>query len=161
VGNIQNVVPFRPVTTATDNAGDTARQPEPGRRRLEPARDQPALTGAFSHELRVALNSIVGFAETMLDERFGPIGNERYRGYLADIHSAGEQVTKLLNGLAEASDAADTTRKSERVDLSEVVQRCVTQVQPQASRAHVLIRTSLTGNSTACAADAQTVRQLV
>src|SRR5262249_32061260 len=160
VASAQNVLPFRPVTTVTDNASD-ARLTEQARRRLEQARDRPELTGTFSHEVGIALNSIVGFAETMLDERFGPIGNERYRGYLTDIRTAGDQVTTLLNGLGAAPDAATTARKSELLDLSEVVQRCVAQLQPHAGRAHVLIRTALTANSTICAADAQAVRQLV
>jgi len=30
-----------------------------------------------SHEIRTPLNSILGFSEVMLEERFGPIGNER------------------------------------------------------------------------------------
>src|SRR5690606_36794224 len=38
----------------------------------------------ISHEIRTPLNAIIGFSELMLDERFGPIENERYRGYLRD-----------------------------------------------------------------------------
>jgi PAS domain S-box-containing protein len=41
----------------------------------------------ISHEIRTPLNAIIGFSEVMMDERFGPIGNERYRQYLKDIHS--------------------------------------------------------------------------
>ena len=36
----------------------------------------------ISHEIRTPLNAIIGFSEVMMDERFGPIGNERYRQYL-------------------------------------------------------------------------------
>src|SRR5262249_19215379 len=43
-----------------------------------------------SHEIRTPLNSIIGFSEVMLEERFGPIGNERYRDYLKDIRTSGE-----------------------------------------------------------------------
>ena len=42
-----------------------------------------------SHEVRTPLNSIIGFAELMLHERFGPIGNTRYKGYAEDIHQSG------------------------------------------------------------------------
>ena len=31
----------------------------------------------ISHEIRTPLNSIIGFSEVMIEERFGPIGNER------------------------------------------------------------------------------------
>ena len=40
-----------------------------------------------SHEIRTPLNAITGFAEVIMAERFGPIGNERYREYLKDIHA--------------------------------------------------------------------------
>ncbi len=32
-----------------------------------------------SHEIRTPLNAIIGFSEVMMEERFGPVGNERYR----------------------------------------------------------------------------------
>ena len=35
----------------------------------------------ISHEIRTPLNAIIGFSEVMMEERFGPIGNERYREY--------------------------------------------------------------------------------
>ncbi len=40
-----------------------------------------------SHEIRTPLNAMTGFAEVIMAERFGPIGNERYREYLKDIHA--------------------------------------------------------------------------
>jgi signal transduction histidine kinase len=40
----------------------------------------------ISHEIRTPLNAIIGFSELMAEERFGPIGNERYKSYLADIN---------------------------------------------------------------------------
>ena len=53
----------------------------------------------ISHEIRTPLNSIIGFSEVMIDERFGPIGNERYREYLKDIRNSGTHVVSLLNDL--------------------------------------------------------------
>ena len=42
-----------------------------------------------SHEIRTPLHAILGFSEVMLEERFGPIGNERYKDYIKDIHASG------------------------------------------------------------------------
>ncbi len=40
----------------------------------------------ISHEIRTPLNAIIGFSEVMMEERFGPVGNDRYKQYLKDIH---------------------------------------------------------------------------
>lgn len=122
---------------------------------------QAVMAGKLSYEIRIALNSIVGFSDAMLEERFGPIGNERYRGYLADIRAAGEQVTRLLGSLAGVSDMAAAGPKTEAVGLNDVVRDCVTHMQPQASKAHVLIRTSLLSSPTAVTADGPAVRDIV
>src|SRR5262245_23771804 len=36
---------------------------------------------AMSHELRTPLNAVIGFSEVMVNEVFGPLGNERYHEY--------------------------------------------------------------------------------
>ncbi|WP_295814556.1 PAS domain S-box protein [uncultured Nitratireductor sp.] len=56
-----------------------------------------------SHEVRTPLNAIIGFSELMLDEKFGPIGNDRYRDYLHDINRSGNHVLDLVNDTADAS----------------------------------------------------------
>ena len=57
----------------------------------------------ISHEIRTPLNAIIGFSEVMMDERFGPIGNERYRQYLSDIHASGGHLISLLSDLVDLS----------------------------------------------------------
>ena len=56
-----------------------------------------------SHEIRTPLNAIIGFAEVMSEERFGPVANERYREYLRDIRTSGEHVVSLVNDLLDIS----------------------------------------------------------
>src|SRR4029453_6162132 len=50
----------------------------------------------ISHELRAPLNAIIGFAEVMIGERFGALGNERYGEYLKDIRASGQRVITII-----------------------------------------------------------------
>jgi PAS domain S-box-containing protein len=116
-----------------------------------------------SHEIRTPLNSIVGFSEVMLEERFGPIGNERYRDYLKDIRASGEHVVSLLNNLLDLSkiEAGQYDLAPTSLALNEVVQGCVAVMQPQANRERIIIRSSLAPALAPVTADPRSLRQIV
>jgi PAS domain S-box-containing protein len=116
----------------------------------------------ISHEIRTPLNAIIGFSEVMMDERFGPVGNERYRQYLKDIHSSGGHLISLLNDLLDLSkiEAGKLELTFVSVSLNDLVQQCVAVLQEQANRARVIIRTSLPPSLPQIVADARSVRQI-
>ena len=60
-------------------------------------------------------------------ERFGPIGNERYRDYLKDIHVAGTHLVSLLNDLLDLSkiETGQLDLTFVQVGLNEITQQCV------------------------------------
>jgi PAS domain S-box-containing protein len=117
----------------------------------------------ISHEIRTPLNAIIGFSEVMMDERFGPVGNERYRQYLRDIHSSGGHLISLLNDLLDLSkiEAGKLELSFVSVNLNDVVQQCVAIMQQQANRERVIIRTSLPASLPQIVADPRSVRQIV
>jgi PAS domain S-box-containing protein len=116
----------------------------------------------ISHEIRTPLNAIIGFSEVMMDERFGAIGNERYKQYLKDIHASGGHLISLLNDLLDLSkiEAGKLDLTFVSVNLNEIVQQCVALMQQQANRERVIIRTSLPLNLPPIVADARSVRQI-
>lgn len=116
----------------------------------------------ISHELRTPLNAMIGFAEVMMDERFGPIGNERYREYLRDIHGSGTQVVALLNDLVDLSkiEAGKLELTFAPVNLNDITLQCVAIVQAQANRDRIIIRTALSSALPQIIADARAVRQI-
>ena len=117
----------------------------------------------ISHEIRTPLNAIIGFSEVMMDERFGAIGNERYKQYLKDIHTSGGHLISLLNDLLDLSkiEAGKLDLSFVSVNLNDIVQQCVAMMQQQANRERVIIRTSLPLNLPPIVADARSVRQIV
>jgi PAS domain S-box-containing protein len=117
----------------------------------------------ISHEIRTPLNAIIGFSEVMMEERLGPIDNERYRAYLKDIHASGEHLVALLNDLLDLSkiEAGKLELTFASVNLNELTQQCVALMQQQANNARVIIRTSLATALPPIVADARSVRQIL
>ncbi len=116
-----------------------------------------------SHEIRTPLNAIIGFSDVMLEERFGPIGNERYREYLRDINRSGVHVLDLINDLLDISkiEAGKMELSYEAVDLNQLAAETVALLQPQANRDRIIIRTSLSRAVPRVVADARSIRQII
>jgi len=117
----------------------------------------------ISHEIRTPLNAIIGFSEVMMDERFGPINNDRYKEYLKDIRTSGAHIMSLINDLLDLSkiEAGKMDLRFTAVSLNDVVRECVALMQPQANRERVIIRASLPDAVPNVVADARSVRQIV
>jgi len=84
-----------------------------------------------SHEMRTPLNAIIGFSALMEAEISGPVENEIYQSYIADIHKSGTYLLDLINNVLELSqDAAPKKDTVTRIDLKEEVGFCVQQAIP-------------------------------
>ncbi|HEY4846385.1 MAG TPA: ATP-binding protein [Methylocella sp.] len=118
---------------------------------------------SVSHEIRTPLNAILGFAEVMMDERFGAIGNQRYKDYLGDIHASGTLVMSLVNDLLDLSkiEAGKMDFAFASIDANRIVSECVSIMQPQASRERVALRLSLSPALPSILADERSLRQIV
>jgi signal transduction histidine kinase len=116
-----------------------------------------------SHEIRNPLNAIIGFSELMMEERFGAIGNDRYRQYLKDINSSGGHIMALVNDLLDLSkiESGRIELALAGVALNELVEQCVALMQPQANREGIILRSSLSPRLPEVIADARSLRQLV
>nr|WP_274383130.1 ATP-binding protein [Pinisolibacter aquiterrae] len=80
----------------------------------------------MSHELRTPLNAILGFSEVIRDEIMGPMENETYRGYVADIHDSGRHLLELINEILDISriEAGRYSLNEESVTLPYIVEDC-------------------------------------
>lgn len=65
--------------------------------------DQLRYVASLSHDMRTPLNAIIGFSEIMKDERLGPIHNDRYKDYAADIYTSSGHLLTLVNDLLDFS----------------------------------------------------------
>lgn len=117
----------------------------------------------ISHEIRTPLNAIIGFTEVMSEERFGPIGNERYKEYLTDIHQSGAYLISLVNDLLDLAkiEAGKMDLNFTSVSLNEVATAGVALLQPEAARQRVVLRTGLQPKLPPVVADERSIRQIV
>jgi PAS domain S-box-containing protein len=151
-------------------ARDLSRERET-ERRLIAARDAAEAASAaktdflaqVSHEIRTPLHAILGFAEVMLEERFGPVGNERYKDYLKDIHASGSHVMSLADDLLDLSkiEAGKLELAFAAVDANSIIRECVSLMQPQAARERVIMRVSLHERLPRVMVDERSLKQIM
>lgn len=81
----------------------------------------------MSHELRTPLNAIIGYADIMKTEMFGPLQNQRYRGYVDDIHSAGSHLSNLLKDILDLAkiESGKLVINPQPVDLAVLAAECL------------------------------------
>jgi PAS domain S-box-containing protein len=140
-------------------------------RGLETARDAAEQADArkteflarVSHEVRTPLHAILGFAEVMMEERFGPIGNDRYKDYVRDIHASARHVMSLANDLLDLAkiEAGKLELEFAPVDANRVVRECVSLMQPQAAQERIIMRLSLLERLPPVMADERALRQIL
>lgn len=116
-----------------------------------------------SHEVRTPLNSIIGFAEMMKNERFGPIGNVKYQEYARDIHDSGVYALSLINDLLDLSkvEAGRFDLDFAAVDANEVIAEAVHVMQPQARGVRVVVRAALVDGLPMVLADRRSLKQIL
>ncbi|WP_264046275.1 PAS domain-containing sensor histidine kinase [Methylobacterium flocculans] len=133
-----------------------------GRRAAEAASVQKSdFLAKVAHEIRTPINGILGFADLILTEQAGPLGSERYREYLRDIHASGTHVLDLVNDLLDLAriEAGRLDLNITEIPLNDVVTRCVSLLQPQAARERIVLRTSFSSDLAPLMADERSVRQ--
>ena len=121
------------------------------------------LLAKINHEIRTPLNAIIGFTEVMLEERFGPVDNERYKDYLDDIRASGRRVVNLVDDLLNLAkiEAGEAELSFAGLNLNAVVVNCMALMQPQAARERIVMRTSFAPRQPLIVADERSVRQIV
>jgi PAS domain S-box-containing protein len=149
---------------------DMSREQEAARK-LTAARDVAQAASAaktdflaqVSHEIRTPLHAILGFAEVMMEERFGPIGNERYKDYLKDIHASGAHVMSLADDLLDLSkiEAGKLELAFAPVDANNLIRECVSMMQPQAARERIIMRVSLFERLPQVMVDRRSLKQIM
>jgi len=116
----------------------------------------------MSHELRTPLNAIMGFSEMIKDEMLGPVGNEQYRSYAADIHESGEHLLKLINEILDLSriEAGKYELSESPVDFGAVAMESLHLLRLDAQAKNLRLVTTFKPDMPQILADERAVRQI-
>ncbi|MGH6908142.1 MAG: sensor histidine kinase, partial [Aestuariivirga sp.] len=127
------------------------------------SRQKSEFLAHISHELRTPLNAILGFSEVMRLQRFGRIENEKYRGYVNDIHASGGHLLSLINDLLDLSkvEAGKLELNFTSVNLADVTEHAMKMLQEQATAARVVLRKVLPADLPNVVADLRSMRQIM
>lgn len=95
----------------------------------------------ISHELRTPLNAIIGFSSIIINQLFGPVGNDRYVSYAKDINDSGIHLLDIINDILDLSkaEAGKLSLRLEEINVHEALKKCVQIVAERASEAEVAI----------------------
>jgi PAS domain S-box-containing protein len=117
----------------------------------------------ISHELRTPLNAIMGFSDVMRLGQFGEIQNEKYRGYVNDIHASGGHLLALINDLLDLSkiEAGKMELNFTAVNIADCADHAIKLLQDSATRGRVLVRKSFPDKLPRVVADLRAMRQVM
>lgn len=117
----------------------------------------------ISHELRSPLNAILGFAEVMQNRVFGPITPARYEDYVNDIIDSGGYLLRTVDDILDMTriDAGQVRLEPARIDLTDLLHRCVRQAGHAQRRPDVVLSVLLPAEPVHVLVDENRLRQAV
>ena len=117
----------------------------------------------MSHELRTPLNAVIGFAELLAKETFGPVGAPQYREYAHDIATSGENLLAIINDILDMSkiEAGQIDLHDDIVDMAHVIASCRRLIVNRADAAGVTIDYQTPENLRPVRADGVRIKQIL
>lgn len=91
----------------------------------------------LSHDMRTPLNHIIGFADLVQHEPFGPLGDQRYTNYVADIKRSGEELRDSFASVLDLAqlEGGEVVQQNVDIDMYKFVQDTLRRHAARAKRA--------------------------
>ncbi|MEO0983535.1 MAG: HAMP domain-containing sensor histidine kinase [Pseudomonadota bacterium] len=136
-------------------------------RSLEAARAE-ARSGAsaladLSHEMKTPLNAVIGFADALREETFGPLGHPRYAEYADHIYASGAHLLDLVKSILDLAriEADRLTLSPVIADPNKVAEECAAMVRQMAEANGLTLTVGIDPSTPECAFDPRAVRQIL
>jgi len=105
------------------------------------SRSKTSFLAHLSHDIRTPLNAIIGFAEMMRHETYGPLGDARYAGYVESIKTSGERLLGFFASILDLAELEGGRRvlAEHEVDVDDMVIATTRRFSAQAQRARIAL----------------------
>ena len=149
--------------------GQLERQTESENTLIKAKKDAEAVNRAknefimnISHELRVPLNSVIGFSDLLLEGAFGPL-NTRQSKYVSNILLSGESLLEIIDNLLDISrlEAGEKTLNSEEIDIASLLGEVRISLLSSASKKKIAVELKVDTSIENIRADRTKLRQIV
>ncbi len=99
----------------------------------------------ISHELRTPLNAVIGFSSILMNQLFGPLGDNKYMEYAKDINDSGVHLLDIINDILDLSkaEAGKLELNYEEVHIGKAINKCITIITERAQRGGVSVSTDI------------------
>jgi len=117
----------------------------------------------MSHELRTPLNSVIGFAQMMLAETFGPLGHVNYQDYSGDIHESAVHLLNVITDILDISkiEAGEMEITETEIELGSVILESTKMVSQRADRGGVILGMEIDQNLPCLRGDELRIKQII
>ena len=134
LGSVHDQTSVKRVEAALRQAKETA---------VNASRAKSEFLANISHELRTPLNAVIGFSEVMIQEVFGPVGNDRYRDYAGDIRQSGLHLLGVINDLLDYSkvEAGRLELHVEDISPAAILDKCTRMMRQRAEAENLTLVT--------------------
>ena len=105
------------------------------------SRSKTAFLAHLSHDIRTPLNHIIGFAEMMRHQTYGPLGDARYLDYVQGMQDSGQRLLDFFATILELAEL-ESGRKAlvtEPLLVDELLRQVRRRFSAQAQRAGVIL----------------------
>jgi two-component system, cell cycle sensor histidine kinase PleC len=118
------------------------------------SRAKTSFLAHLSHDIRTPLNHIIGFAEMIRHQTYGPLGDPRYMGYVENIKASGDRLLASFATILELAEleGGERVMRLDPIDVDALLGSVRRRFSAQAQRAGLVLasgapcRARLTGD---------------
>lgn len=127
------------------------------------ANSKNAFLANMSHELRTPLNAINGFSEILIEEMYGPLGDDRYKTYAQDILDSGKHLLDMITDILDMAkvEAGKMTVDLQPIDIVEPVDAAVRMIRRKAEEKNISLKLVANPGLPSIEADHRAIKQMV